>query len=108
MNAIGSRGDGTIQTCCRVPFARQLANAPLYPRDKTMQAGRWLAIDRGATITVATEEFPVPPAEFPLAERIAERDLIGLFRLRQQLPASREQENGPLVCGSERAGAAGC
>lgn len=73
-----------------------------------MQAGRWLAIDRGATITVASEEFPAPPAVFPLAERIAERDLVGLFQLRQRLPMCRGQENGPLDCQSERAEAAFC
>jgi hypothetical protein len=73
-----------------------------------MQAGKWLAIDRGSTLEVeAVQEIPVPPAVFPLAERITESQLLSLFRFRQMLPSSREQENG-LSGDAQQAGTAGC
>lgn len=62
-----------------------------------MQAGRWLAIDRGAceAQAVVVEEVAIP-VEFPLAERLPVTVLAGLFRFRAMLPAFRQNESLPV------------
>lgn len=50
-------------------------------------AGRWLAVDRGAT--EAAKSAPVietEPQKFPLAERINDAELQAVFLFRENLP----------------------
>ena len=50
-------------------------------------AGKWIAIDRGSLDVEAVQGFEaIPPASFPLAERIPAPQLIALFTLRERLP----------------------
>lgn len=58
-----------------------------------MDAGRWIAQDRGALETEADPEIAVPPPAFPLADRLSQQDFDALMRLRGMLP----KENGPLA-----------
>jgi hypothetical protein len=59
-----------------------------------MDAGKWIAIDRGAKDVTAEEvqQFEsVEPATFPLADRVRPEELVALFALRERLP---KMENG--------------
>lgn len=52
-----------------------------------MDAGKWLSRERGALNIEEAQEFEaVPPASFPMAERIKASELVDLFRLRETLP----------------------
>lgn len=57
-------------------------------------AGKWIAQDRGSLEVEQVQEFEaLPPASFPLAERIPAEQLVGLFCLREKLPIMKQ--NGP-------------
>ncbi len=57
-----------------------------------MDAGRWLAQERGSLDVEEVREFEaIPPAAFPMAERIPAAQLAQLFVLRESLP---RMENG--------------
>lgn len=52
-----------------------------------MNAGKWLAIERGAMESeTQTELPPTPPMRFPMAERIDAGQLVALFVFREHLP----------------------
>ena len=69
-----------------------------------MQAGKWIAIDRGSQDgPVTIEEIQAPVKCFPLAERISESGLVDLYRLYRTLPETRETEKGPLGESTQRA-----
>ncbi|HEY4088806.1 MAG TPA: hypothetical protein VGM43_22905 [Bryobacteraceae bacterium] len=54
-----------------------------------VNAGKWLAADRGAVVTrSAADDLPTPPKMFPLAERITDAELQALFLLRAKLPTN--------------------
>jgi hypothetical protein len=65
-------------------------------------AGKWIAQDRGSLEVEAVQEFEaIPPATFPLAERIPAPQLVSLFILRDRLPQMKNglpaEANSPQV-----------
>lgn len=57
-------------------------------RNFLMNAGKWLAVDRGS-IEVAPVEVvipPSPPVRFALAERVPAAQLVALYLFRAHLP----------------------
>jgi hypothetical protein len=55
-----------------------------------MDAGRWLAQERGSLDVEEVREFEaIPPATYPMAERIPAEQLAQLFILRENLPAMK-------------------
>jgi hypothetical protein len=53
-----------------------------------MDAGRWLAEDRGALVVEEAyrPEVRMPPARYPLMDRVAPDQLAALFVFRAHLP----------------------
>lgn len=52
-----------------------------------MNAGKWVAIDRGAFNGERPAEITVVEQRFPLADRLREEDFQALILLRATLPA---------------------
>lgn len=60
-----------------------------------MDAGRWLAQERGSLEVEEVRQFEaVPPVMYPLAERIPPDQLVILFAFRETLPCALRMRNG--------------
>lgn len=53
-----------------------------------MDAGKWIARDRGSEDELPVE-IPVPPAMFPLADRLTPFELVMLYSFREGLRECR-------------------
>lgn len=77
-----------------IPHRKRLVNADgqeAQPYGVIMQAGKWIAKDRGSEEIEPVAQIPVP-TYFPLSERLSLIDLVLLYSFRDSLPDSREHK----------------